>query len=119
MNPRMRSLLLREWRGDALPDEEALPSADLREVFQRVFTRMGLAERLREVTLTEAWPDLVGPALAAHCHPRSVRRGVLHVTVEHSAWLHQITLVHKKDILRELQQHFPQLKIKDLALRIG
>jgi len=119
MNDRTRRLLLREWRGAELPDEQPLPSADLRAAFDRVFKRLGLAERFREATLAEAWPELVGPTLSAHCHPRSVRRNVLNVTVDHSAWLHQITLVHKKNILSAVQKHFPHLKIKDLNLRIG
>lgn len=118
MNPRTRQAILDEWQGARLPDEGAAPSANLQAVFDRMFARLGFAERLRETTLTEVWPDLVGPALVPHCRPGSVRQGVLSIAVDHPAWLHQITMAHKKDILRLVQQRFPHLKIKDLRLRI-
>jgi len=119
MNSQKRHALLRELQDGVTLEEEKLSSADLRAIFDRAFKRLGLAERLREATLVEEWPELVGPVLASHCRPRSVRRGVLHASVDHSAWLHQITLIHKRDILLAVQRRFPHLKIKDLHLRIG
>ncbi len=32
------------------------------------------------------WPDLVGPTVAAHSRPASLRRGVLVVNVDDPAW---------------------------------
>lgn len=118
MNLKTRRAVLSEWQGVNLPEEEALPSTDLQAVFDRIFTRLGFSERLRETSLNEVWTELVGPTLAPHCRPKDVRRGILHLAVDHPAWLHQITMAHKKDILRVVQQRFPHLKIKDLLLRI-
>ena len=119
MNSRMRHILFDEWQGTSLPDEQAFAPADLRSTFHQAFKRLGLAERLRESTLTEAWLEMVGPTIAAHSHPRKIYRGALQITVDHSAWLHQITMVHKKNILHAVQTRFPHLQIKDLALRVG
>jgi len=119
MNPKLRQRVLRDWMGAIFPITEAPSPANLPAVFQRASKRLGLADRLQESTLVESWPDLVGVILAAHCRPRSVRRGVLGVMVDHPAWLHQITLSHKNDILHAVQERFPHLKIKDLSLRIG
>jgi predicted nucleic acid-binding Zn ribbon protein len=118
MNPKARQVVQAEWRGATLPDEDAHPPADLRSILDRVFVRLGFSERLRETTLVETWSELVGPALAPHCRPKGIRRGILNIGVDHPAWLHQINMAHKKDILRLVQQRFPHLKIKDLQLRI-
>ena len=90
-----------------------------RKVFQKAFTRLGLSDRLQESTLLEAWPHLIGPSLATHCRPGLVRRGKLMVYVDHPAWLHQITMAHKGNILSAVQKHFPHLKIQELVLKIG
>ena len=119
MNSKLRHRVLRDWIGDDLPTSEVPPPADLREALQKAFSKFGLSDRLRESTLTESWADLVGPTLAAHCSPAGVRKGVLCVMIDHPAWLHQITLAHKSDILQAVQQHFPHLKIKGLSLRIS
>ena len=118
MNEQTRRLLLNEWRGTSIPEEQALPSADLRSAFHHIFKRLGLAERFREATLADSWLEIVGPVLAEHCRPRGIRRGVLTVAVDHSAWLDQITLAHKNEILRTVQLRFPHLKINELNLRI-
>lgn len=118
MDTKERRRLLAEWRGGLVPLEVPGP-VNLSEVFQREFRRIGLSERLREATLVDSWHEVAGATLAPHCRPGAVRRGVLTVRVDHPAWLHQIQLSHKQDILREVQTRFPQLKVKDLLLRIG
>ncbi len=40
--------------------------------------------------LEAAWPDLVGPALAAHSRPRALREGVLSVLADGPAWAGQM-----------------------------
>lgn len=118
MNPKLRQRVLSEWTGGLVPLEFPSP-ANLAAVLQKAFTRLGIAERLRETTLMESWHEVVGPTLSPHCRPGAIRRGVLTVRVDHPAWLHQITLAHKKDILLAAQARFPHLKIKELLLRIG
>lgn len=119
MNPKLRHRLISEWTGLTLPSLDALIPVDLNAVFQKSFTRLGLANRLRESTLADNWAEVVGPTLSPHCAPGAVRRGVLSIRVDHPAWLHQIALAHKADILKTIQEKYPQLRIKDLLLRIG
>lgn len=120
MDSRTRKRLFRDWLGLSCgSDDEALVSRNLHEVFQKVFRKYHLADRLKESSLLERWTDVVGPSLSAHCQPRTVRRGVLSVIVDHPAWLHQITLGHKADMLRSVQERFPHLKVKEISLRIG
>lgn len=117
MKPELRRRLLSEWKGFAPP--EVPEPKDLRTIYQKAFQRLGLSDRLQESTLLEAWPNLIGPALATHCRPGVVRRGKLTIYVDHPAWLHQITIEHKPNILRAVQTHFAHLKVQELILRLG
>lgn len=51
-----------------------------------------LADGVRHGRLAAEWTSLVGPAVAAHARPLRVEDGWLHVAVESSAWLHELSL---------------------------
>lgn len=51
-----------------------------------------IAERLPEYRIRKAWPMLVGPEVARRARPRSLENGCLHVVVDNSPWLHELTL---------------------------
>jgi predicted nucleic acid-binding Zn ribbon protein len=117
MDSNLRRRVLHEWSG--LPQAPDHQPKDLKSTFQRALSQLGLQDRLQEATLGGKWPQLVGPSLAVHCRPGIVRRGILTVYVDHPAWLHQITMAHKGDMLKAVQTQFAHLKVKDLQLRIG
>jgi predicted nucleic acid-binding Zn ribbon protein len=48
------------------------------------------------------WADAVGPEIAAHATPRTLRRGVLTVEVDHPAWATQLRFLIG-DLLARLQ----------------
>jgi hypothetical protein len=57
---------------------------------RRELGRFGEHETLRAVV--EAWPDLVGPAIAANAWPaRIARDGTLHLHASSSAWAFELT----------------------------
>ena len=119
MTPKLRKRVLSEWLGFSFSSSEPRTPVDLRGTFQKAFAQLGLAHRFQESTLLEHWLELVGPTLSAHCQPRNIRRGILTITVDHPAWVHQITLAHKADMLHAIQNRFPHLKVKEITLRIG
>jgi predicted nucleic acid-binding Zn ribbon protein len=47
------------------------------------------------------WEDLVGPDVAAHATPRSLRDGVLTVVVDHPAWATSLRML-SADLLRRV-----------------
>jgi predicted nucleic acid-binding Zn ribbon protein len=51
-----------------------------------------LRERLVAERVRRAWSGLVGPDVARHAWPQSVSNGCLHVFVDNSPWLHELTL---------------------------
>lgn len=47
-------------------------------------------DRLRGVALFDHWDEVVGPELAAHCHPVRLTGGVLTVAASSSTWATQL-----------------------------
>ena len=62
----------------------------LGDELRRELGRLGPAGAIAEVV--EAWPDAVGPAIAANAWPaRIARDGTLHVATSSSAWAFELT----------------------------
>jgi hypothetical protein len=51
-----------------------------------------IAERLPEYRIRIAWRSLVGVDIARRTQPLSLSNGCLHVVVDNSPWLHELTL---------------------------
>jgi predicted nucleic acid-binding Zn ribbon protein len=64
-------------------------------------------------TLLRQWPDLVGPAFAAHSTPAYFRKNDLWVYVTHSIWMQQMHLA-KVDILSKINARLDQPLVQDL-----
>jgi len=63
--------------------------------------RSGLAEKVEAAAAVPAWPELVGPAIAAVTTPLRVTGDALVVAVRSSAWLMELRLM-EAEILRRL-----------------
>ncbi len=50
--------------------------------------------------VTSNWEQTVGPELAAHCQPVSLRSGVLTISAESTAWATQIRLLQRQLVAR-------------------
>ena len=51
-----------------------------------------LSDRLPEYQIRKAWASLVGPDIARRTRPQALAGGCLHVIVDNSPWLHELTL---------------------------
>src|SRR6185312_16587240 len=51
-----------------------------------------LEDRLLVQKLARTWVALVGADMARHAQPQSLANGCLHVAVDNSPWLHELTL---------------------------
>jgi len=73
------------WKPDPSPSSEMGPQP-VSESLARLTRRMGVP---RPKVLSEVftrWPEVVGPEVAAHSEPRSVRDGTLVIAVDQPAW---------------------------------
>ncbi len=74
--------------------------------------------RMRNYEIWEAWPDIVGEAIARHAKPSEWRRQTLVVRVAHHAWLQELSLL-KRDIQEKIAARFPHLTLRELRFEIG
>jgi predicted nucleic acid-binding Zn ribbon protein len=86
--------------GDILPD---------------VLKRLRVAEKTEEVKLLHEWPEIVGEAVSRRSQPLAVRKGLLVIAVENSAWMQEIRF-HQKELLERVRQRHPKLKVKGIRL---
>jgi hypothetical protein len=65
-----------------------------------VGAELGLAEPLVFSRIVEAWPDLVGEAVAAHSRVRTVRNGIIEIAVDSPAWATEFRYLERDLVAR-------------------
>jgi predicted nucleic acid-binding Zn ribbon protein len=86
------------------------------ESLDRLSRGLGLPPATATARLVQAWPDVVGEAVAAHTSPRWVRDGVLSLAVDDPVWaaqlrwletdlLARVAEVTGPDVVREIRLH--------------
>lgn len=61
------------------------------EILSDLLDRRGLGRASKGAMAVLRWPEFVGPTIAAHSRARSVRRGVLTVSVDSNVWATELT----------------------------
>ncbi len=64
--------------------------APLRGLLGSAASGYGLDDALSAATLWKRWVEVVGPDVAAHAEPTSLREGVLRVRADSPVWAHEI-----------------------------
>ena len=77
------------WRPLPEPNADREP-AQLRASLDKVARRFGSSSARAFSGLFDRWEELVGPSIAAHAKPVSLRGGHLRVEVDSSAWASQL-----------------------------
>src|SRR5687768_7056980 len=86
------------WR-PLRPDRSEEEPKRLRESLDKVARRMGAPGARSLGAVFGHWDDIVGPAVAAHARPTSLRNGVLRVEADEPGWATQLRYL-APDILR-------------------
>ena len=92
--------------------------ASAKSVINEISQSHGFAGRLWEYRLQKQWKTLVGEATAAHTWPTRIKFHKLHVLVDNSVWLHQLTYL-KRSLLEKIQSEMTELSVDDIIFRIG
>jgi len=96
---------------------EGFPSS-VGEVLEKVFVRLGIDNKMRELNVLKSWDEVVGEHLSKHSQPITIRKGNLFVKVDSSAWLAQLTYFKEK-IISEFNRRQGKEIIQDIHLRVG
>jgi predicted nucleic acid-binding Zn ribbon protein len=105
------------WRPSGPPPGERDP-LHVSESLGQVTRRLGGANPEVLATLFSRWEVLVGPEIAAHCQPVSVRRGVLDLLVDQPAWASQIRFM-AGEILAALADSARNSEVTDIRVRVS
>ncbi|HWV57006.1 MAG TPA: DUF721 domain-containing protein [Longimicrobiales bacterium] len=81
-------------------DRKSGRPSPLSDEIRRYLERSGIAERIEQAGAVPAWPDAVGPAIAAVTTPLRVDQGVLIVAVRSSPWLMELKLMEREILAR-------------------
>ena len=92
--------------------------ASAKSIINEISQSHGFAGRLWEYRLQKQWKTLVGEATATHTWPTRIKFHKLHVLVDNSVWLHQLTYL-KRSLLEKIQAEMTELSVDDIIFRIG
>jgi predicted nucleic acid-binding Zn ribbon protein len=99
-----------------VPNDRPVPLGD---VLRRFLDQQGLAKRVGQATAMEAWPGVVGPAVAAAARPLVVTSdGTLIVAVRSSAWMNELSLM-ERDLLEALNRANPSAPLTKIRWQIA
>jgi predicted nucleic acid-binding Zn ribbon protein len=82
-------------------------------VMQKLFSELGLSDRLKRAEALEAWSEVVGEQIARISTAERIVGKKLFVHVENSAWRNELSL-KKPEILRKLNAHLGGRYIDDI-----
>lgn len=86
-----------------MPNDPGRPEA-LGEALRRFLEQQGLAERVEQASVIDAWPSLVGPTVAAVTRPLAVAAdGTLFVAVRTAAWMAELAMM-EREILEQINR---------------
>ena len=87
----------RRWSGSGPDDRDPQPFG---RIVSRVSMDRGWSPRLTDATVLGRWPQLVGPDVADHCTPLSLRDGELTLQAESTAWATQLRTLQRQLLTR-------------------
>jgi predicted nucleic acid-binding Zn ribbon protein len=101
-----------------LPDPDGPPPRRLRDSLDRLTRSLGAGPADTVAVLFSDWEDLVGPQIAAHSRPRSLRHGVLAVVVDQPGWATQFRFM-EQDLLVRLTEALGTGNVERIDVRVG
>ena len=79
----------------------------------------GFARVRSDSELEAAWKKVAGPDIAARSRPMMVSRGTLTISVENAPLLSELASFQGPELLQNLKQQYPHLKIKTLKFKLS
>jgi len=94
------------------------PLTPLPDLIAGMIKTHGFQSRMVEFTLQQQWGTIVGPHIAGHTYPESIRHRKLFLLAETSVWMHQLLFL-KSEILAKITEVMGEDVLTDIVLRVG
>ena len=88
------------------------------DVLKNVFLEIEKNQEFSEDEISRLWKELAGETGFRHSRPEALKRKVLRVRVDNSAWLQELTL-RKRELLKGLKRALGKDRISEIHFRIG
>lgn len=88
------------------------------DVISQLMARRGYARVLSEGQCAEVWKEVVGSDSVRRTRTGRMRRGVLEIVVDHPVVLQELNF-RKRQLIQELNQKMPELRVRDLKFIVG
>ena len=85
----------------------------LGEILARKLKSLGVLKKVKEVSIADFWPDIVGEAVAAHTQVIRCENGKLLVRVDNPVWRHEL-IYQKANFLRQLNGRLGEHIVDDI-----
>jgi predicted nucleic acid-binding Zn ribbon protein len=83
-----------------------------------LIAQRGYAQVQGDARLQAAWNEAAGPTIARQTRALAIRRGVLHVAVDHAPLLAELAGFYRQTFLEKLSMNHGDLKIHDLKFKL-
>jgi predicted nucleic acid-binding Zn ribbon protein len=100
-----------------LPDDSTGEPSPLHETLDRVVQGWGAGSMATTRSLFADWDDIVGPHLAQHARPRSLRQGTLVVVVSDPAWATQLRFL-EADLVARIASATGSSEVTSIQVRV-
>jgi predicted nucleic acid-binding Zn ribbon protein len=90
----------------------------LSSTIEKILNDRGWGAKLKEYRVFSLWQKAVGPGIARHAQPASIRGKRLTVMVDSSAWMQQLSLL-KPEILSRVNDRLGPDGIESITLKLG
>ena len=87
------------------------------DILKALLSEGTLKKGQKYISFYSSWDQIVGEPLSHHTKAVDVQRGSLIVQVDHPGWF-QMFRFKEKEILRRVSKRFPDLKIKNIKVRV-
>ena len=93
--------------------------ASLRQLVPSVLRGLRGPSRGPVARIRDVWAEVVGPAAAARTRVAAVEGGRVRVEVASAAVRHDLATFRAAEVLKNLQERLPELRIQEVAYRLG
>lgn len=92
---------------------------NIAQILKRVIKKSHFSHKMNESTIKTEWERLVGREVARHTRPAFLKKTVLFVRVDSSAWAYELS-THLKDILlKKINEGVGEEVVGDIHFQVG
>lgn len=91
----------------------------IKDVLGAIFSDLRKPENQKNALLADAWPEIAGPAVAAHTRVQLGERGDLRVWVDESTLAFELNQKHRGKILSGLQKVLGRQAVQNIRFFVG